>query len=149
MKNILAGILIFGSGVILIEPLSAQELGLGDINKYIDQPATKGPSALIGDEIGVLRGFIEGDLRVAVDGHGGSTGKETDSAQWLARENIDPVITTNIARGSAPNLRGFAVKFDSDGNPMAHHQEYPRPSPLAIASSIFNSLEMNTYPGDE
>ena len=50
---------------------------------------------------------------------------------------IDPVVT------------GVPFKFDSKGRPMAHHQEYPRPTALSAASSLLEAMRINPYPGDK
>ncbi len=60
-----------------------------------------------------------------------------------ANQPIDSLIT-----GKSYNTN-FNKKFDSDGIPMAHHQEYPRPSIKNLASDLFEALKINPYPADQ
>jgi len=55
---------------------------------------------------------------------------------------IDPVVT-----GQSNRLMVFQ-KFDSRGLPMSHHQEYDRPNAKSLASSIWEAIDLNPYPGD-
>ncbi len=70
------------------------------------------------------------------------SGKKTQELQ-PASQLIDSLVT------GKSNNTNFYQKFDSDGIPMAHHQEYPRPSVKNFASSLFEAIEINPYPGDQ
>lgn len=55
---------------------------------------------------------------------------------------IDRVVTGQSNRSM------LFQKFDSNGFPMNHHQEYARPNAKSLASSIWDAIDLNPYPGE-
>jgi len=55
---------------------------------------------------------------------------------------IDRVVT------GQSNKSMLFQKFDSEGIPMSHHQEYARPNAKSLASSIWDAIDLNPYPGE-
>jgi hypothetical protein len=64
----------------------------------------------------------------------------------ISLETLEPLID-RVMTGQS-NRSMLFQKFDSNGLPMAHHQEYARPSAKSLASSIWDAIDLNPYPGE-
>ena len=146
----------------------------GDSILSVPLPAPK----LANAEIGELRGLIYQDHldkvhldkvqrdEVHRDGENRSNVAHTQSFEHSSLSNpglvhhaepgiqIDRIVTGtpfryNSTHASKTTTRyGLPIKFDSSGQPMAHHQEYPRPTALSVVTSLMEAINLNPYPGD-
>ncbi len=64
----------------------------------------------------------------------------------VSLDTPEPLIDTVVTGQS--NRSMLFQKFDSNGIPMKHHQEYARPNAKSLASSIWEAIDMNPYPGE-
>jgi hypothetical protein len=64
----------------------------------------------------------------------------------LSLDTPEPLIDQVVTGQS--NRSMLFQKFDSNGLPMNHHQEYARPNAKSLASSIWDAIDLNPYPGE-
>ncbi len=128
----------------------------GEHGRY-DKKIEKAAARKAAEKIGSLRGLILAD----------------DEENFIRIEDLEPKPKAEIIQYPPPARRawqrdpglaelppmvmnepvdefvtGRAFKFDANGNPIKHHQDYPRPTPLSVARSLLDAIQINPYPGD-
>ncbi len=73
-----------------------------------------------------------------------ATNRQKTLPPIVMKNTVDPIVT---GQPYAPNKR--YLKFDSNGDPLKHHQEYPRPTLKSVARSLIAAMDMNIYPGSD
>ncbi len=133
----------------------AQDIGRYD--KKVEQAMLKKAA----EKIGPLRGLIlteDGDNFVTLRDLQITPKKETSLntdidyfTGHLQSTSVvtDQIVMTHPIDGTDSIVTGRAYKFDSDGNPMNNHQDYPRPTPISVAKSLFEAMQINPYPGSK
>lgn len=150
MKNISLMALLISFGV--CAQAQAQEIGRYD--KKIEKAAAKRAA----EKLGSLRGLIlTDDENVFI--------KEQDlqpkprqetmlfpspyRKAWEREPGMEALPPMVNADQLDPFVTGSISKFDSDGNPMQHHQDYPRPTPMSAAKSLLEAMNINPFPDDK
>lgn len=149
MKNINLLALAVSCG--FVTQVQAQEIG------RFDKSIEKAAAAKAGEKIGSLRGLILADDKenfVTIKDLQPEPKEEASYFPSPYRKAWQPDPTTEALPPMVmvdevdTIITGRSFKFDSDGNPMQNHQEYPRPTPLSVAKSLFDAMQINPYPGD-
>ena len=126
----------------LLQPAQAQELVKNERSKI-----TAIQTAVDVDvDLGELRGMIDDQVEISsIEIDTMVTG--VPYKDWLNRRSSSSFDIDNSALGE-PNIDfGSAVKFDSEGRPLAHHQEYPRPTAMSITLGLLDAIDLNPFPG--
>ncbi len=73
--------------------------------------------------------------------------EKRDSAEVAVSLDTPEPLIDQVMTGQS-NRSMLFQKFDSKGSPMSHHQEYARPNIKSLASSIWDAINLNPYPGE-
>jgi len=150
MIRLTVAAMAFGMGAYM--PAQAQDIGRYD--KNIEKEAVK----RVAEKIGELRGLIlasDVDTFVTLEGLTPKTNDEIVlfpapyRKSWQPDPGMKPLPPIVMSDGVDPFVTGVPFKFDSEGRPMANHQEYPRPTAISAARSLIEAIEINPFPGDE
>ena len=123
----------------LVQPAQAQELGKSGRGIIIAIQADV--------DLGEMRGMIDDQVEISLI--------EIDTMvtgvpykDWLSRRPSSSFDIDTSALDEPNTNFGSAVKFDSDGRPLAHHQEYPRPTAMSITLGLLDAIDLNPFPGN-
>lgn len=151
-----SAVLALAISCVVVAPLHAQEATRYD--KSIEEAAIKRAA----EKIGTLRGIIQADSNrnfvtkddMVVD----VTQPETITLPtpltpyrkaWQSVPGTKKLPPMVMGEMIDPVVTGEPFKFNHMGEPMEHHQVYPRPTPLSSAASLIEAMDLNPYPGDE
>lgn len=137
--------------LILLQPAQALEPGNSERGETIIIPTTVDTDANVDlgtdVDLGELRGMIDDQVEISsIEIDTIITG--VPYKDLLKRQPSSSFDIDNSARDEPDIDFGSAVKFDSEGRPLAHHQEYPRPTAMSITLGLFDAIDLNPFPGN-
>ena len=158
MKKSMATGIAFGCALFLFTHAQADKMhddhGSNENLSGFNAVPLRDEKGLLNIDIGELRGIIEADEYaqepdkvkiVAVSRH--IVAKPSNLT--LGNEKIDRIVTGNPYRNVDQGMPNLVEKFDANGQPMSHHQDYSAQGILSFATRLFGSLDANPYPGDK
>ncbi|MCP4183016.1 MAG: hypothetical protein GY761_06830, partial [Hyphomicrobiales bacterium] len=140
----------FSNSIGLVSTASADETVIDSQNS-----ASKNSGKQVSDR-DQLRGIIDHAADNPIIGF--RVGKSTLPVSDIRTEKRDPaeiavtldtpeLLIDQVVTGQSSRSMLFQ-KFDSNGSPMSHHQEYTRPNARSLTSGIWNAINLNPYPGE-